>query len=76
MRLAQDRFFKGQFNFKRTTNSKIEKAPRFTYETHNALYDIVIIDGHKYYSKNMGILHNTIDKITPIHVKIEQHFNI
>ena len=76
MNTAQDRFFKQSFNFRRTAESAVESAPMYGYESHKKLYDVLVLDGHKYYRVNMGAWANTIDKITPAHASIEQHFAI
>jgi len=76
MNLAADRFYKGAFNFRRVAGNPVESVPLYSYEAAARLYDILILDGHKYYRVNMGAWANTIDRIAPAHVEIERHFSI
>jgi len=83
MRLAKDRFSKTGLNkrysaFVGTPKEVISNVPhtRYTYETHNAIYDVDVrdSDGFKEYSVNCGFTrqrpyHN-------IHLAIEKHFGI
>ena len=39
--LADDRFYKGTFNYRTEANGPVKHAPRFTYETGKALYDVI-----------------------------------
>ena len=48
----------------------------YTYESKHAIYDITVLQGKKYYQKNMAGYHTTIDHITPIHCEIERHYKI
>jgi hypothetical protein len=76
MRLAKDRFYKGQFNFRRDEGGEMESVPLYTYETHNALYDVVVLDGAEYVRTNMGAWSNRIDAWHRIHYAIRSHFGI
>jgi len=72
MRLSKDRFYRGDYRIDRGKGAEV--FPLYTYETSNALYDITIIDGMKFYRVNMGQWSNT--NVTPIHCEIENFFNI
>ena len=81
MRLAQDRFYKSNVTkaftiFKGTDREKVSSTryTRYTYETHNKLFDVDIrdSDGDKTYHINCGF---ETDK-HKIHEEIEKHFNI
>ena len=81
MRLAQDRFYKTTITkiftiFKGTNQESVTYTPyhRYTYETHNKLFDVDIrdSDGDKTYHINCGF---ETDK-HKIHEEIEKHFGI
>lgn len=73
MNLASDRFFSGSYNFKRCANGPVESVPRYSYETHNSLYDVIDIDRVRYYRINGGPFVTTTSSI---HAAIERHFNL
>ena len=76
MTYAADRFLKGSFNTRRSPDAAVETFPLYSYGSHAKLYDVLVVDGAKFYRVNMGAWANTIDKITPAHASIEQHFAI
>jgi len=71
MRLSKDRFYRGDYCVDRGKGAEV--FPLYSYETSNALYDITIIDGVKFYRINMGQWSNDNK---PIHHEIEKFFNI
>lgn len=71
MRLSKDRFYRGDYRIDRGKGAEV--FPLYTYETGNALYDVAIIDGVKFYRVNMGQWSNDNK---PIHCEIEKFFNI
>ena len=75
MNLSENNFSSNPCKFKQPDNVDIN-GTIYTYETDNAIYDIAIINGRKYYQKNMGGYSNLIDNIQPIHYAIENHYNI
>ena len=75
MNLAQDRFY-DSWVLHRGADGVLRNMHQFTYETHNALYDVLVFEGAKFYRKNCGALSNLISSITPIHYAIENHFSI
>ena len=72
MKLAEDRFYKGQFNFKRHVNgSAIESVPMYSYDSHNKLYDVLYIDG------DLGCRTNGFwCAPNQFHLAIIKHFNL
>ena len=81
MRLAQDRFYKNAVIkifkiFEGTDREKVSSVryTRYTYETHDRLFDVDIrdSDGDKTYHINCGF---ETDK-QKIHEEIEKHFGI
>lgn len=75
MKLSNNNFSKNAYRLKQSGKFYIEGIT-YTYETRNDIYDITIIDGMKYYQKNMGGYSSRIDSIQPIHYAIENHYNI
>jgi len=75
MPLSPDRFYKGSTQF-RCADGTVELATVYSYETHNALYNVLIIRGGKFYRLNCGPLSNLISAIRPIHYEIERKFGI
>ena len=75
MKLSKERFSKGPCRFR--TPGKIDvEGTLYTYESQKDIFDIVILNGMKYYQKNMRGYSNRIDVIEPIHCEIERHYNI
>ncbi|CAN8140191.1 hypothetical protein THIOSC15_2100003 [uncultured Thiomicrorhabdus sp.] len=50
--------------------------PVYGYETHNDIYDVLVVDKARYVRKNTGQWSNLIDAWEPIHYAIEQHFKL
>ena len=75
MRTSPDRFSKCHTLF-RGADDVLRNVEVYTYEAHNGLYDLLIIDGLKFVRVDMGQLSNMIDAWKPHHYKIEQHFNL
>lgn len=75
MRLAKDRFYQSTTQFK-CADGEVSPATVYTYETHNALYDIVVIRGQRFARKNCGPLRFTINYWEPVHYEIERHFGL
>lgn len=75
MNLSESRFSKGDTRFL-GADGKIRPAKVYTYETHNTLYDIYIIEGAKFVRINMGKLGVLISDWHPIHYEIERHFHL
>ena len=75
MPLSIERFSKRDIRFK-GADETMRYAKVYTYETHDKLYDVMIIDGLKLVRVNCGQLSNMISNWKPIHYKIEQHFNL
>lgn len=73
--LKPDNFQSGEITIRLFDNSLV-MLPVYSYESANALYDICIWEGRKFYRVNSGAWSNLISNITPIHVAIERHFNI
>jgi hypothetical protein len=71
MQLSEDRFYKGQFNFKRCANGPLESTPIYSYESKDKLYDVVFI------GDSMGCRINGA-WVTPnqYHNAIISHFNL
>ena len=68
MRLSNNNFYKGSTLLKNGNGAIV-----YTYESYNALYDVMEISGRKYYQKNMG---GYSDKVELIHKAIEKHYGI
>ena len=75
MKLSKNNFSKNLCRFKQPGKIDIE-GTTYTYETNNAIYDIAILGGMKYYQKNMGGYSDRIDSIQSIHYEIEKYYNI
>ena len=75
MNLASDRFYQGSFNY-RAAGGGVETAPLYSYESGSTLYDVLLLDGRKYYRSNMGQWFVTLGGIKRVHSDIERHFNI
>lgn len=75
MKLSENNFSNHPCKLKQSGNID-EKGTIYTYETNNAIYDIAVIDGRKYYQKNMGGYSKLINNIQPIHYAIENYYNI
>lgn len=75
MPLAKDRFNKC-YGLHRGADGITRDSITYSYETHNSLFDIVVIEGSKFYRVNMGRLSQMISNIKPIHYEIEIHFGI
>ncbi len=70
--LSKDRFYKSDISFMETDG--IRTYPLYSYETKDALYDIVVHDdGHMRFRKNMGKWSLVPEKI---HLAIIDHFSI
>jgi len=65
-------FLKGTVNFRRFVNGPVESVPRYSYESQNKLYDVVIIDGEAAFLVN-GFRTQTAH---PIHKEIVKHFEL
>lgn len=74
MKLAPDRFYKGQYNFKRCANCALETIPLYSYETGKALYDVIQLEGVTYYRVN-GRTWET-SSTEAIHKEIVKHFKL
>ena len=76
MNLSANNFSKTSLTKRFTFKDKSWDTPysRFTYETHNAIYDVDVreSDGDKTYRKNCGFDTDP----SPIHHAIEKHFSL
>ena len=71
MKLAEDRFYKGQFNFKRCANGSLESVPMYSYDSHNNLYDVL------YIGSDLGCRKNGIwCAPSQYHLAIIKHFDL
>ena len=75
MNLSDKRFSKFSTQFK-GADGLVRPATVYAYETHNAIYDIVLIEGLQFVRVNMGKLSNLISDWRPIHYAIDSHFHI
>ena len=75
MNLSQSRFFKSDSRFK-GHDGRTRDATVYSYETHDALYDVLLIEGGKYVRVNCGQLSDMISSWKPIHYAIEAHFEL
>ena len=77
MKLANDRFFRGEF-CRRIDTGNIKRFERFTYETTGKggrIYDVILLEpslGTKEYAVNC----RRVEQPEPIHTEIEKHFSI
>ena len=73
MQLAEDSFYSGQFNFRRSTDSPLESVPRYSYESKDCLYDTFVLDGNRYYLVNGQ---NAEKRHSPYFRAILNHFKV
>ena len=74
MNLSQNNFCKGACMFKQrgiTIEGKV-----YSYASGKDLFDVLILNGLKYYQKNMRGYSIGANMIEPIHREVERHFNI
>ena len=76
MNLSKNNYFKNEIVRFKLKSGEVKTGTLYGYESKNAIYDVLLLDGMKYYQKNAGGWHNTIDKIDLIHNNIERHFEI
>lgn len=75
MKLSKNNFYFGICRFKRPGKIDIEGIV-YTYETNNAIYDVAIVSGVKYYQSNMKGYFADINDAHYIHYAIEKHYKI
>ena len=72
MNLSQKNFLKGSFNFRSRGTGELHTRPRYSYETKDKLYDVIVFRTFNEYQVN-GKSHMVP---TPIHLEILKHFSI
>lgn len=75
MRTSLDRY-SDHAGLHKGADGQIRESHCYSYESHNALYDIILIAGLQFVRVNMGPLSNMISDWKPHHYKIADHFNL
>lgn len=73
MNLSPNRFYTGQWSY-RDAAGTFHSIPIYSYETHDALFDVVIFPGGTYYRRNRGAWVGEAD--SPIYRAIIDHFHL
>ncbi len=72
---AQDRFYRS-WTLHRGADGQLRNMEQFTYESHGAIYDVLLFEGLKLVRVNCGPLSNMISDWKPAHYAIESHFEL
>jgi hypothetical protein len=70
MKLSQEQFFKGTYNYRTEANGPVHSVPRYSYESAGRLYDVIQFPFGTVYQVN-GDIHLVS---SPIHREILTHF--
>jgi len=70
VKLSQEQFFKGTYNYKTEANGPVHSVPRYSYESAGRLYDVIQFPFGTVYQVN-GNSHLVS---SPIHREILTHF--